>query len=181
MPDRQAKPLPRLTEAQLRRFLSYFTKGATDECWIWNGLRLRPGYGIFGIGRNNPYKAHRIAYFLHYGVDPWPKFVCHRCDNPSCVNPKHLFVGTSLSNNKDRLAKGGYARGEDHFYRKHPDRITRGEDHPNFKLTNENVLCLRRISKQLGIPAKFAGLLFGVSKNTVRDIVSGRSWKHLPI
>lgn len=79
-------------------------KGA-NECWLWIAGKFRGGYGGFSVDRHTK-KAHRIALMLS-GVDvPDSSLVCHRCDNPSCVNPDHLFVGTSKDNTQDMIRKG---------------------------------------------------------------------------
>lgn len=88
------------------RFWSRVDKtGGPAACWPWTGPRYETGYGrlrIIGI----PYRAPRIAYFLAHGTDPADKFVCHRCDNPPCCNPAHLFLGTTRQNGRDMASKG---------------------------------------------------------------------------
>lgn len=82
------------------------------HCWIWRGF-LRKGYGIFSF-HQQPYRAHRIAFFLHNGYITDKLFICHKCDNPQCVNPLHLFEGTSNENTQDMIRKGrlNRSRGE---------------------------------------------------------------------
>lgn len=90
------------------RFLRKVFYDPVTECWEWHGSKYRKGYGHFRRKINNKwvmYKAHRYAYEFYNGPIPSGAFVCHHCDNTSCVNPAHLFTGTALDNTLDMIAK----------------------------------------------------------------------------
>ncbi len=92
-----------------QRFFAYVDVRGEDECWNWIGTADPKGYGKFNKvgGRNGKdWRSHRFSYLLHYGVDPGPYWVLHSCDNPACVNPRHLRLGSSLENNQERAQKG---------------------------------------------------------------------------
>src|SRR5688500_12424982 len=89
--------------------------GASDECWPWQGAVTGTGHGRFWIA-GRPHGPHRVAYQLATGTDPGDLFVCHRCDNPPCCNPAHLFLGSARDNARDALKKGRlvFSLGERH-------------------------------------------------------------------
>lgn len=94
---------PLLTPTQLENFWSKVDK--SGDCWIWTGSRHGFGYGLFGLNGKTR-RAHRISYELVNGPIPEGFVLCHTCDNPPCVNPDHLFVGSKADNTHDALRKG---------------------------------------------------------------------------
>ena len=109
-----SRPIPVLTQKDIDRFWMKVNRG--DKCWEWlaskcgTGYNKGLGYGQFGKGRNTWY-AHRVSWVIAYGEIPEGLYVCHHCDNQSCVRPDHLFLGTALENTRDCFAKGREARG----------------------------------------------------------------------
>jgi hypothetical protein len=101
----------RLTKEVLTRFESYYRRGNENECWPWLGSKQSRGYGFFGLRASGvsrkTYSAHRLAWSIANSRDiPSGKMICHTCDNPSCVNPKHLYLGTGFDNNSDTVVRG---------------------------------------------------------------------------
>lgn len=135
----------------------------TGECWEWRGKLGRGGYGQTWRDGRAPL-VHRVSWELHYGPIPEGLFVCHRCDNPPCVRPDHLFLGTAKENTQDMMAKGRFRL----------SRKRRGEEHPRAKLTAEQAGLIRA---RVGTSRRKLAEEFGVSPGTIRAIHEGRTWK----
>lgn len=131
-----------------------------DGCWEWQGRRSEKGYGQFKAKGG----AHRHAWRLTYG-EPGAMFVCHRCDNPPCVRPDHLFLGTALDNNRDRVSKG------------RPNGAY-GERNVNAKLTADDVRTIRAALEgaRKGVGAALARK-YGVGEAVITRIKAGTVWK----
>jgi hypothetical protein len=148
----------------LCRFMSKVATGTGDECWNWTGRLDDYGYGTFAF-RRRIWKAHRAAVVLLMSAEIHTPCVLHRCDNPRCVNPAHLFFGTHTDNMRDKMAK---ARGN------HPIGSRNGQS----KLTEEVVRAIRQESargaKRFELAAKY-----GVSPPTISYVVLGKNWGHV--
>ncbi len=94
----------------------------TDGCWIWKGGKNGYGYGVFLLPGEKPVRAHRYAYERVHGAIPDGMIVMHSCDNPPCVNPAHLSLGTRDDNNQDKQRKGRHPHGDSHHWTKISDR-----------------------------------------------------------
>jgi hypothetical protein len=103
------------------RFIEKVEQPANGSaCWVWTAARCSDGYGNFYFG-GRVVPAHRAALALFRGVDAGDRLVCHRCDNPRCVNPDHLFVGTHQDNADDKMRKGRHTwANKTHCVRGHP-------------------------------------------------------------
>lgn len=148
------------------------TSAGPDGCWPWTAAILATGYGGFKY-RGKMTKAHRVAYELFHG-SLGDRLALHRCDNPPCVNPTHLFAGTHADNAADRNRKGRQSVGNRVAYERRP----RGSAHPDAKLTEEHV---REIRSQLGVGVSLQALatLYGVTKSTIHHIAKGKTWRHV--
>lgn len=150
-----------LEEDLKAKFWGQIRKEIETECWIWTGDA--PNYGRIMLF-DRKLKAHRVSYILHSKkIIPPGIFICHTCDRRLCVNPKHLFTGTSKENKRDAIIKGRHSRGE-----------TCG----SVKLKNNDVLEIRRL-RALGFSMCALGRKFNVSGNTISYIIKGITWKHI--
>jgi len=114
----------------------------SGECWLWTAATHDFGYGWFRLPHKKEY-AHRVAYELAYGPIANDLWVLHRCDNPPCVRPDHLFLGTHRDNMNDATQKRRMAFGDRQGMRKHPEKLKRGLNHWNGKLSDNDVTSIR--------------------------------------
>lgn len=148
----------------------------SDDCWTWTGARNPRGYGILAYPPEQPgakakqTTAHRISWELHFGPAAPDQVVCHKCDNPACVRPDHLFVGTQAENLADASRKNRLVGNRGIF---------KGSANVQSKLTEGDVRNIRKRYALGGITHKILAREYGVSKGLVGAIITRRAWKHV--
>lgn len=158
--------ITQLTERQKDNFWVKVKRLSEDECWEWTGGKLRFGYGRFRIGNSSHIAAHRISWFLTNGKIPENMLVCHKCDNPGCVNPNHLFIGTQKDNMQDCAVKG-----------RTYDRI--GSKNSNAKLKESDIPIIReRLNK--GEAQASIAKRYKVGQMQISYIKNRINWAHVP-
>lgn len=140
--------------------------GGDSACWPWTRYKDPNGYGFLSFMARRE-GAHRVAYTIGVGEIPSGLLVCHRCDNPPCCNPAHLFVGTIADNGRDALSKGRCRWG-----------VLRGSDNRHAKLSDSDVRSIRALCAQ-GHTQISVGRRFGVRQSCVSEIVRGKRWTHV--
>jgi hypothetical protein len=164
-----------MTDIVEERFWEKVARGAFDECWEWSASRTQQGYGQFRMAGKSV-RAHRAAWELANGSIPDGLFVCHRCDNPPCCNPAHLFLGTAEDNVRDMVAKGRHVRPlRDESAVKFP----KGVECHAAKLTEEGVIDIRR-RYDAGERGTAIAADFGVSRSLITLVGKRRAWRHVP-
>src|SRR6185369_8627771 len=159
------EPIITLTESDLVRFWDKVViPEDSDCCWLWQAS-TQAGYGAFATRYNN-LLAHRVSYALHYGAIPKGYHVCHDCpdgDNPACVNPRHLWLGTPGENAADRDRKG---------------RQLKGENHGCLKFTNSCLDSLRMLYDETSLEYREIAPLFGMSHSYAHQVLTGKRRTH---
>lgn len=165
----------------------------SDSCWRWTGYCLHNGYGQFRLS-GQVWLTHRLSWTLAYGPIADGLDVLHRCDNPPCVRPDHLFLGTNADNAADRDRKGRGASGDRHWSRTHPerlargsangsrvhpDRLRRGDQHGRARLNAGAVVAIREAHAD-GVSTTTLARDFGVTDTAIRFVIQRRNWRHVP-
>jgi hypothetical protein len=136
---------------------------------LWQACRDPNGYGQIRLTKGICHYTHRISWELSFGKIPRGKLVCHHCDNPPCVRPDHLFLGTHKDNIQDMIRKGRH---------KSPRIILRGSANKNSKLTEADVQSIRKLIGQ-GKTHRLLAKLFHVGKSTITRIKNNKTWLHV--
>jgi len=145
------------------RFWEKVNVKGDDECWEWQACKLPKGYGQFEINYKVK-QSHRVSWELHFGEIPNGLHVLHHCDNPSCVNPKHLFLGTNQDNRDDMVKK---------------NRQAKGEQLPHTILSKDEVLKIRKLYDAKEYSMVELGEMFNTSTGNIKLIINRINWKHI--
>lgn len=145
------------------RFMSHVKKSNDpNACWEWIGAKYASGYGEFNIN-HKMYYAHRISYALYVGDIPNDKCVCHSCDNPGCINPDHLWLGTYQDNTNDMISKNRQVH-------------VKGENHGRHKLSEQEIYQIREMIEQ-GYSQREIANVFDITIANVSCIKLRKSWR----
>ncbi len=153
-----------ISEHDKIRFNVRYKVNFTNGCWEWNGT-FRGLYGRLNIGQQRNVAAHRISYNLFKGEIPTGLNVLHACDNPKCVNPEHLFLGTNKDNVDDRQKKGRTA-------------ILHGDKNPNAKISDKKAYEIKYDISQ-GLKKSIVIEKHGISIGIYQGIKYNKNWKHV--
>lgn len=167
----------RSDEVVLKSLLSKIDRIPISGCWLWTSSIMANGYGQIGYKGKNAY-AHRVSWILHNGPIDNGEFVLHRCDVRCCVNPSHLFLGSSKDNMRDMISKGrqnfNWKKGKPPNNKGKRSSIAR-EKHGMAKLTENDVAEIRR-RYSLGETQKSLGVEYGVIQPHISRIVRNENW-----
>ena len=149
----------------ISRFMGKVAVNEDSGCWEWTACRDKDGYGWFGASKKT-HKSHRFAFEIFNGPIKCGHSVCHKCDNPSCINPYHLFQGTNTDNMKDMSAKG---RG----------KKQNGESNTASKLTKDDVRLIRKFLYKNPRGGAFLARWFDVTVANISLIKTRKNWRHI--
>lgn len=154
-----------MDDKTFERFMGKVIQSDVESCWEWIGSFSTGGYGRFHIGANGQFQAARLAW-EHFNESPIPDGmqVCHKCDNPACVNPYHLFIGTHQDNMQDCKSKR---------------RGTHGERNWKTKLTEKDVVAIRRRYSRGDIAQSDLAREYGVQLPAISKVVTRHTWRHV--
>lgn len=158
-----------LTQSDRDRFESkVIFPSNLDDCWEWNAFKTKKGYGYIMFRDLGNIRAHRFSYMLYVGDFDKKKFICHSCDNPSCVNPRHLFVGTPSENMTDKIKKG----------RAKLPPVHKGINQHLAKMNPDNIKEIRKLFKE-GLTQTELAKRYGLHVSTMNNICRNISWKEV--
>ncbi len=164
--EKHPKIFPLLQDVP-ERFWKFVDKKEPESCWPWLGDTMKLNYGRFSYAGTRRL-AHRVAYELTYGpIEPSSLSVCHRCDNPNCVNPNHLFLGTQADNIADCVIKG----------RKRVNS-PKGEAHYKHKLIASDITKIKQLSQD-GVPQRKIANMYHVNQAQIWRIIHDKTWRCL--
>ena len=167
-----------------------------NGCWEWTGTRHAFGHGKIGMRRNGKWvmvQAHRVSYVMATGENIDGRVVCHHCDNPPCVNPAHLFAGTQADNLADAKNKGRIHSGDNHYSRKRPDSVPRGDKHwtrrikgaqagernPSSRYKEAEIKKVLRLYREGRLSQRAIARITGIDYRYVNQIVKRLVWTHI--
>ncbi len=174
----------RMISINAERFWGGVKIGELNECWPWQRTKTGKGYGMVCLTKAEAPRnkrlllAHRVAWTLKNGGIPDNLFACHKCDNPICCNPNHIFLGTCADNQADMVSKGRQAKGAKSRMHLYPEQRMTGTKHPLSKLTDDDVRCIRS-KRRAGVKLKSLADEYGVHFSKIWSICAGRSWAHV--
>lgn len=149
------------------------------DCWLWLGNKGHDGYGLITLN-GKLFRAHRVAFQAATGIEPGELHVLHTCDVRSCINPKHLWLGTNQDNVDDKVRKNRQSKGEKHSQALAHIKFNRkGVNNARAKLTDDAVKEIRGTYKSRTISRKAFAEKYGVSISTLKGVLSNKIWTHV--